>query len=375
MNPALQSPHASCSCTGQRSGAMDVLRCFALLCVVCTHFFLNSGFYDQIVEGRRMLFMVCLRSFFMICVPLFLMLSGYLMNRKKVSAAYYKKLIPLVGGYLLSCGACILYRFLFHRDDFSVYRSIRGIFNFYASEYGWYMKMYLGLFLLIPFLNGMYHSLDSQREKRVLLLSLILLTAAPSLLNIWRFNDRLWWSRPASSSDYDLLIPDWWKSFYPVSYYIAGCYLREFPLKLKRSTALLLSGGLFVLSGLFNFYRSYGSVFLWGPWADHGSAFVMAQSILLFHLIAGMRQPRENSPLGKLSAYLSGLCMNAYLCSCIFDDAFYELLSRLEPRMHYRLYYFPLIVLAVYLCSLSLSAVLNGIYNMTARLFHKLSRK
>jgi surface polysaccharide O-acyltransferase-like enzyme len=354
---------------------MDVLRCFALLCVVCTHFFLNSGFYDQIVEGRRMLFMVCLRSFFMICVPLFLMLSGYLMNRKKVSASYYKKLIPLVGGYLLSCGACILYRFLFHRDDFSVYRSIRGIFNFYASEYGWYMKMYLGLFLLIPFLNGMYHSLDSRQEKRVLLLSLILLTAAPSLLNIWRFNDRVWWSRPASSSDYDLLIPDWWKSFYPVSYYIAGCYLREFPLKLKRSTALLLSGGLFVLSGLFNFYRSYSSVFLWGPWADHGSAFVMAQSILLFHLIAGMRQPREISPLGKLSAYFSGLCMNAYLCSCIFDDAFYELLSRLEPRMHYRLYYFPLIVLAVYLCSLSLSAVLNGIYNMTARLFHKLSHK
>ena len=36
-----------------------------------TLFFLNSGFYNNIVAGKRMFVMVTVKRFFMVCVPLF----------------------------------------------------------------------------------------------------------------------------------------------------------------------------------------------------------------------------------------------------------------------------------------------------------------
>ncbi len=374
MNSAESPLQAPARTQSRRTVSMDVIRCFALLCVISEHFFLNSGFYGQIVAGRKMLIMVSLRSFFMVCVPLFLLLSGYLLNKKTPCRAYYKRIFRLLGVYLLSCCACILYRFFFHRENFSVYRSVRGIFNFYASEYGWYIKMYLGLFLLIPFLNSMYHSLDSQKKKKLLVLSLILLTAVPSALNIWRFNDPGWWSNPASSADFDIVVPDWWINFYPVTYYLLGCYLREFPLKLSKGKSLCLMLLCFVVAGLFNFYRSHDTVFVQGIWEDNGSALVLIQSVLVFHLLNSFSYSGASAKGCKVLSYLSGLTMGAYLCSWIFDNAFYPILAQIEPRMHFRLYYAPVIVLAVVLCSLTLSAVLNGVYDLLAKLIQRKKR-
>ena len=368
MNPTESPLQEIRNASHRRAVSMDVIRCFALLCVVGEHFFLNSGFYEQIVAGRNMLILVSLRSFFMVCVPLFLLLSGYLLHQKTPCRSYYKRVFRILGVYLLSCGACILYRFFFHRDSFSVYRSIRGIFNFYASEYGWYIKMYLGLFLLIPFLNVLYHHLDSQKQKKVLVLSLLFLTAAPSVLNIWRFHDGGWWTNPASSADFDIIVPDWWIRIYPITYYMIGCYLREYPLRLKKKNTLLLSALCFIVAGLFNFYRSHDTVFVQGIWEDNGSALVLIQSVLVFHFLGSFSYSKISERLAKLLSYGSKLCMGAYLCSWIFDDLFYPLLNRWETRMHFRLYYFPLIVPAVFLCSLGLSAAVNGIYDLLNKL-------
>lgn len=357
-----------------RSPSLDMIRCFGLVCVVSEHFFLYTDFYDCTVAGKTMLIMCAMRSLFMSCIPLFLMLSGYLLNRKKICASYYKKLYRTIGLYLLSCGACILYRFLFQREDFSLYQSIRGIFNFQASDYGWYMKMYIGLFLLIPFLNILYHSLETQKHKKLLVFTMIALTAAPSIFNIWRFADKAWWLRPSTSSDYDALVPDWWTRLYPITYYYVGCYLSEFPLKLKRSVTLFLNILLFILAGLFLYYRSYGRTFVWGVWADHCSAIILAQGVLGFHLFMSAKHPKPNSRGAKFLSYLSGLTMSAYLCSCIFDTHFYKILVEAVPETHPRLLYFPIVVSVIYLCSVGLSATLNGIYDLLSLLGRKLRR-
>lgn len=72
-----------------RNPALDIVRCVALFSVVGVHFFLNSGFYDEIVQGERMYVMTVVRSACMICVPLFMLLSGYLMRTRKPSSRYY----------------------------------------------------------------------------------------------------------------------------------------------------------------------------------------------------------------------------------------------------------------------------------------------
>mgnify|MGYP000183442649 CR=1 FL=1 len=66
----------------KRDSRLDLIRIFSLFCVAGIHFFLNSGFYSQMVSGKRMFIMCIFRSFFIICVPMFITLTGYLMNKK-----------------------------------------------------------------------------------------------------------------------------------------------------------------------------------------------------------------------------------------------------------------------------------------------------
>lgn len=61
----------------KRDIKLDIIRIFSLLCVISVHFLLNSGFYEETVEGKKMLIMCIYRMFFIICVPMFITLTGY----------------------------------------------------------------------------------------------------------------------------------------------------------------------------------------------------------------------------------------------------------------------------------------------------------
>ena len=75
-----------------RNPALDIIRCFAFLFVVCVHFFMNTEFYYEKVSGFPMYVMMVMRSLFIICVPLYLLLTGYLMSGKKLTLSYYGKI-------------------------------------------------------------------------------------------------------------------------------------------------------------------------------------------------------------------------------------------------------------------------------------------
>ena len=90
----------------QRNPALDIIRCFALFCVVSVHFFRSIGLYSVPVQGLSMGVMLALRGFFMVCVPLFLLLSGYLQKDKTLTKDYYKKILPILGIYVLASLCC-----------------------------------------------------------------------------------------------------------------------------------------------------------------------------------------------------------------------------------------------------------------------------
>lgn len=184
-----------------RNPGLDIIRCIALLCVISVHFFLNTGFYDQTVAGEYMLVMVIMRNSFMICVPLFMMLTGYLTQSKETSKAYYLKIVRILYVYLIASLFCGFYKIYFCDDSYSVPMTLARILSFQTAPYSWYVEMYIGLFLLIPFLNTMYSGLQTQRNKQLLILTLLLLTALPSVLNIYnisRISDPEWWRCPAN---------------------------------------------------------------------------------------------------------------------------------------------------------------------------------
>ena len=160
----------------KRHTGLDLLRILAMLFVAGLHFFLNTGFYEQPVQGGEMYVMVMLRNAFMVCVPLFLIMSGAVMGDKKPTAGYFLGILKVVTIYLLASLCCGAYR-VFVTHDLSLREMVYGILTYQTASYSWYIEMYLGLFLLVPFLNLAYDALQTQKKKKVLLAVMLILTA------------------------------------------------------------------------------------------------------------------------------------------------------------------------------------------------------
>ncbi len=349
-----------------RNPAMDLIRCIALLGVVLVHFFLNGGYYELKVAGLDMHIMTVIRTAAMVCVPLFIMLTGYLMCEKKLSAKYFFKLNKTLAVYVLASIACAAFYIMLNifvtGQEMPIADLIWGIFAYETAPYGWYVEMYIGLYLLIPFLNILYQGLPGKREKQYLLAVLVLLTAVPYVVNIFRFSDAAWWLEPSASGEYRKILPAWWVDLYPFTYYFLGCYLREYPLKGRRRTKLGLYAAAVFCAGTFNFYRSAGARFVWGVWQEWGSLLNVIQVVLLFDLLGSLDLTALGTKSRKCLARLSDWCFGAYLVSVIFDEVFYILLEKLCPEPRQRFLYLVPVVLAVYICSLCASAVINQVY-------------
>ena len=273
----------------------------------------------------------------------------------------------------------MVYTLLFNREETTLFMELRGIFDFTTAPYAWYIEMYIGLFLLIPFLNILYSNLQTQKQEQLLILVMLILTALPGVINIYQPLDLQWWKDPASSPSYFLLFPDWWTSMYPLTYYFIGCYLSKHPLNIKPIANLLGVLIAAIAFGSFNFYRSHNTTFIDGSWLGYGSLFVVVLSVLVFNLFLlpdySKLGPRIRFWLSRMSDWSLG----AYLLSWILDDGIYALLRHFVPSTSTRLPFFLLTVPVVYVCSLAASAVLNWVQKQLSKglgvLLHRIATK
>lgn len=347
-----------------RNPAIDIIRCIALFCVNAVHFFTYEGLYWRPVSGMDMYLSILIRTALMVCVPLFIMLSGYLTRTKPLSRKYYAGIFKTVWIYFLASLVTIvayhIFNILFFRERVSITEQFLGIFSFTTIPYAWYVEMYIGLFCLIPFLNILYNNLPSQKAKQFLILVLLFLTAVPSILNIHNLRDFSWWLMPSSSEKYHALVPSFWVDLYPVTYYYIGCYLSEYPIKVRKRTNILLFVFVTVIAGTFNYYRSYGANFVWGIWQDVESPLFGAQAVLVFIFLSQRNYDFLGVRARTFLAKVSGWCFGGYLLSWIWEQYIYNILPSFGITLKYRHAF--LLVPMVYICSLATSAVLNGVY-------------
>lgn len=348
----------------KRNVSLDGIRIFAVFSVISVHFFLNNGFYQNSVMGGRMLIMTIMRSFFMVCVPLFLILTGYLMSSKELNRRYYKGIIRTLGVYVIASIACIIFKNVYQGTSYGITGSISGIFDYTADNYSWYIEMYIGLFLLIPFLNLIYHGLKNKKQKLLLIGTFLFLTGMPAILNIFCFSGIDWWLHPSSSSYYQKILPDSWTALYPITLYYIGSYLREYSLKISKKLSFVLLGVLVIFAGVFNYYRSYGGPFIWGSWSGYSSPIVIAMTILVFVLIQRMKLWEKISESGKkVCKMLSDCALGAYLISYIFDSVVYPYFINKVPDFSYKPSYYFICVPIIFTCSMFASILINVLYD------------
>lgn len=356
----------------KRNESLDIIRIFSLFSVVSVHFMLNSGFYDIAVVGKRMAVMCIIRQFFMICVPMFLVLTGYLMNQKKLEKRFYKGIVKTLIVYLICSVIYTLFSNLYLHREINAKGFFVNTLAYRGTTYAWYIEMYIGLFLLIPFFNLIFNHLSDKKQCRYLLLTLFALVGLPAALNIFRFDSLNWWLNPSSNTEYIKIVPEFWNILYPIFYYFLGAYLSKYPPKLSAIQNILLLIAVSLADGFFNYYRSYQTTFLWAKWNDYSSGIIMLKTFLVFNLMLKIKPKKKCPKRTKLLAVLSDACLGAYLISCVFDQVFYGILNSRISTVTDRFIYAPVIVAASFLCSLAVSVVINVGYQLVQSAISKI---
>lgn len=293
----------------ERSFGLDLIRTLAIFLVMGSHFMEYSGFYGQIMDGEKVFLLTMLRCFVRICVPLFILLTGYLKCEKKLSKEYYNEIKTILITYFVVSIIMICFKRWYFHDDERLKDMILGIFNYTTIQYGWYVEMYIGLFLFIPFINILYKNIPDKKQKQILILSLILTCSIPQTLQVLFIDD--------TALD---ILPNWWgNTTYVLIYYLVGAYIREYKPVIKKKLNLLLIGIILFFEVFVIFYYCRGTTF--GKVIPNGLNFnalpIVVISILVFLLLYDLKCDKKS-----IKKFIKSISINSftmYLLSAIID--------------------------------------------------------
>lgn len=342
----------------------DLVRVIAVIFVLGVHFYTHCDIYNAEYTGFVAFFSQVLRTSFTPALALFLMLSGYFQRGKKLSARYYLGILRLLEMYAIVAAIEALYRRFYIGEDVTVRSFIGSLVNFTASEYSWYILLYGGLFVCIPFLNVLYSSLESRGHKRVLVLTVAAISCLPfSALNV-----------------FVNLVPYWWQRTWPIAFYYMGAYIGEYrPAPGAKKCALWLAAALLIF-GSFNFF-TYSAA---SPVALHPKAAYLYSheglqnavlTPLVFLLVMNLRLDGAPEWLKRLLAAISKYSYGAFLFSSITDSFVYLILNSLVENIGARLLLFPVAMPISLMLAVLASAVADRLVNLLDKLIRPLAEK
>ena len=372
ITPPASSDSSSPLC---RQTNLDVIRIFSFVLIPCVHFFLYTGFYSEPMTSPVLILLMCLRNFCLCCIPLFMMLTGYLQSTKSFQPdkKYYSKIFKFLVPYLIVCVLTLILNALLTHSKPSVIEVIKGFTTY--TGYTWYIEMYLGVFLLIPFLNKFYNTLTTKKQEKILLGILIGLSLLPTIINNYSTSGNF--LAPPKSSEALKIIPNFYTSLYPFTFYFTGAYLRKHKddIKLSAFKRFLLLAGAFILFSAYCIARNYGrkpSVF---DWISRNSLMVYVVAVLTFLFFLSFEFQKMSPKLRKFLGKISDLTFSAYICSYLADKIAYRYLNRYIPQFTHKLLLYPVIILSIIIVSLAAAFLTDMISKKVCKLINRLLLK
>jgi len=199
----------------ERKFGLDLIRAIAICSIMLVHFISFSGGVGRDLRSLSWICYAFIRYLSAIGVPLFLLLTGFLQSGRKADRKHYSSIIPVLISYLIISVINVVTENMVFNKDISPFSFIVSLFDF-EYGYAWYVEMYLGLFLIIPFLNILYHNID-KKAKLWLIGILSFITFVPSALQYYR----------VSGLSFEIF-PDFFMNLYPVALYFIGAYIGEY---------------------------------------------------------------------------------------------------------------------------------------------------
>lgn len=342
--------------TAKRDINLDALRCLSLFFVLAVHFLTHCGIYDAGYTGVAAFLSDTLRNFYAPALGIFIMLNGFLQFRRKLSSSYYLGILRLLEMYMVCAAAHILYNILYLGIDMSLKDILSTLLNFTAGEYSWYILLYNGLFLMIPFLNLSYNAIEHRGQKRVLILSLFFISALPfSFLNAF-----------FSLSAY------WWQRIWPLMFYFMGAYFGEYRPRLPAKKAGLIYFAVLMLFSVYNFLLYNPNSPLFGISTRsfqyaHESLQIAVMAPLLFLWIMNIDMSGCPAAVEKVLSVISRYTYGIFLFSSLTDAFLYLWLCRLIPDVGMRYLAFPIAVPISYASAVFLAFLADKVVNLIDR--------
>ena len=307
--------------TAERNIGLDIVRFTAIILVPVLHSFAYIPMLDSDFLGSKWCFFLALHYLSLICVPLFMMLSGSLMRQKTLSGKYYAGLLKIIVPYVIISLVAIAAVHIKTGVFPGVLEGVKSIFDFTAIGYAWYVEMYIGLYLLIPFLNLLYGALD-KKGKQILIVTLASLTVLP-----------LFFKSLSGASHFLDIIPDWWTGIYPITYYFLGAYLGEYKPKIRKRFVLLgLMLSILLPTAVNCFYTAKNGGYAWYVMNGSDCLSTMAIAIFVWLLLADIKKlPRAVS---FVVTEISVCSFEMYLYSYIADGFLYSVVSPHISNLH-----------------------------------------
>ena len=298
----------------QRAFGPDVVRVLALILLLWLHFFLRNGFYYRPVNTTAMTIAAAGRCVFMCCIPLFLMLTGYLKCGKEWKKGYYAGLFPMLLSWAIVSVICLWYNVCVAGQQKTAWEWLCLFFDFKLANYSWYLEMYIGLLLVSPFLNMAWNHLQTRRQHTAMVLVFAFLTFLPNTFN----------GITLDGEHVLNLLPNYWTSLYFFTYYLIGCWIRTYRPKLNSVICVISAVTVALCFGVINRYTG-------GAEGDFYDGFNISYShlgtvvISVFLFLGTYRLECSCAWIRKTMAVLSGVTLEMYLISCVFDQPLYVL--------------------------------------------------
>lgn len=326
----------------------DIVRFIACLFVVCEHFFLNCGYYDQNLLGPVMFAETFFRWMFLVCIPLYLMLTGYFKLNKKPDKSHYMSIVPILIAYIvISIPKMILYNQMYG-DFYTPKELLKSLANYSIA---WYMGLYLGMVIILPFLNKLWHALEGKKEQHILIGSLIFLCSVYPVFNY--------------------VAPSFFIGLYPIMYYFIGAYIRENQPKFNKGLLAVMFIVLTFVETLISFFGVKGSPFNWTlitmPDSGFGSILVLIPAVCVFLIFYDI--DIKNKVICKVLQTVGTVTFETYLFAGVYDAIIYNYFKRTVVDAVDFAKYFPITVLFSFIAGVISSIIYKAIYKWIKNLF------
>ena len=336
-----------------RSINIDIIKILTLFFVISAHFLWNNNFYLTTITCPRMYVMAIMRTFLMMSIGLFILITGYLMHKKEFSKKHYTNIKRIIIPYLIISLITFLVKLWLSKYGIFEIKQLKDhlyeFIDFRLNEYAWYVDMYLGLFLLIPFINKM---LSNKLQDTVLVIIMLFLTVLPSTL--------------VSPT----LILSQWTHLWIITYYLLGAYIAKYDFKISIKLLIFLYIMFFSIFAITNLYYTQGQIWhVPGNRDSYGGYQCTITSILFFLIILKIDFNNLSDKVKMFISNIAKLSLGIFLSSYLFDKIFYHFLNMYITNTTAKLEWFIIIVPLVFVLSILLAKFVDMIYKYIDKKF------